>query len=134
MTEDTIEFLVRNRDTGRDIKVKRRGHVYRVGGVDIVLFPIGVLATAIARDVKTIRRWEKEDGWPAGQWSVPNKKHCKRWYSARQILAIHEVYWRISRQGDRGFSHSPHFPLAQFIQEVRAFFYKVDAQAVTKGS
>lgn len=106
-----------------------KGKTYRVGGALVVLFPVGVMAAAVARDPKTLRRWETEIGWPVPQWNVPDKR-CKRWYSEKQVLAAHEIYWGLSRDGDRGFSHSPHFPLQQFVTNVRRVFYTVDADAV----
>lgn len=125
-----IEFQLYVADSGRVIHVRREGRLFIVAGVDISLFPIGILCEAIGRDVQTIRRWERAGLWPKPQWKVPDKR-CKRWYSGNQITKIHEIYWDLSK-GDYGYSHSPHFPLTKFFNQVRNIFYKADLEAVKR--
>lgn len=122
--KDEIEFPLWNDDLQRAINVRRRGRLFRVAGVDVALFPISVMAEAIGRNVKTLRRWEREKTWPTSMWKVPDKR-CKRWYSAKQIEFVQKKHEELSK-GDWGFSHSPHFPLVKFLGDVRTGFYKCD--------
>lgn len=126
--KDEIEFDKWNEDLGQFVTVRRAGRVFHVAGAEIVLFPISVMAEAIGRDVKTVRRWEREKTWPLPMWKVPDKR-CKRWYSAAQILFVYNKHKELSN-GERGFSHSPHFPLVDFLAAVRTTFYKCDVQAL----
>lgn len=125
LEKDEIEFPLWNEDLRRAITVRRKGRLFQVSGVDVALFPISVMAEAIGRDVKTLRRWEREKTWPVPMWRVPDKR-CKRWYSAKQIQFVQQQHDQMS-EGKWGFSHSPHFPLKQFLSAVRGGFYKCDA-------
>lgn len=123
---DEIEFEKFSEDVGRVVTVRRQGRLFNVGGVNVSLFPVSVLAEAIQRDVKTIRRWERAKKWPKSMWGVPDGR-CKRWYSANQIMAFHQEHKRLSK-GDWGFSHSPYFPLADFLKFVQEKFRTVDEE------
>lgn len=131
LQKDEIEFEKWSVDAKRIVRVRRKGRLFHVGGEEIAMFPISVMADAIDRNVKTIRRWELDKLWPLPQWKVPDKR-CKRWYSSNQVIAINAEYKRLSRGGDFGLSHSPYFPLDEFLKFVKDMFYKVDAEVVAQ--
>lgn len=129
LKRDEVRFAKWNADTKRFVQVTRRGRLFTVAGVDVVLFPVSVLADAIWRHPKTIGRWEKHNGWPHKiMWRVPDKK-CRRWYSREQILAIAAKHSEIAG-GLYGNAHSRHFDLPGFIQYVRDNFYRFDHRAL----
>lgn len=111
-------------------KIRKQGRLFSVGGIEIAMFPVSVVALAVEREVKCIHRWERAKQWPKPQWLVPDKR-CKRWYSGAQINAIHTEYKRVSK-GSYGFSHSPHFPLSEFLKWVRTNFRTFDVLAIAK--
>lgn len=127
MRAEEIELDVNNPDVGR-VRLLRTGRVFVVSGIEIALFPIAVMAEAVERDTKTLRRWEKEGRWPKPLWKVPDKR-CLRWYSRNQIVKAHELYRTFSR-GEYGFGHSPHFDVIGFCNAIREMFYRVDCEAV----
>lgn len=57
---------------------------YRVDGKEVELFPIGALATAIQRDVLTVRGWERKGWFPAPVLRAPGG-HQHRLYTRRFI-------------------------------------------------
>lgn len=107
----------------RTVAARRPGRVFEVGGMPIKLFPIGVMAEAIDRKQRTIVEWERSKLFPKPMYAVP-KSRCVRWYSERQILAANALWLRYREKGK-----AKHFPVTEFLAELRGFFYTVDVDA-----
>lgn len=129
--EFTIDFSVWVPEVESFRTVFHRGRAFRISeddtGPPLLLFPIGVMADAIARQTPVVARWERHGLWPKPMWAVDDLR-CPRWYSSSQILMAHQEHWKLAK-GDYGFSHSRHFPLAEFFRVINERFYRVDAEA-----
>lgn len=104
------------------------GRVFLVGGREVVLFPISVMASAIGRDRETLIGWEKLAFWPKPMWQVPDKR-TKRWYSRAQIVEAHCIH--IEMCGDKpGLAYSRHFDFDGFFRRIKRMWRTVDAVVV----
>lgn len=115
-----IEFKVWDKLNHRLATVVREGRVFLVDGVPIKLFPIRVMAEAIDRIPRTIVDWERAGKFPKPMYAIPNAR-TKRWYSEHQILKLNEIWMSYRHKGK-----ARHFPVADFLKEIRNIFYKID--------
>lgn len=129
LAKDEIEFEAWIDQLSRYATVRRRGRHFIVAGRDVALFSVSVMAEALGRDVRTLRRWEKLGYWPTKcMWKVPDDKRTKRWYSRDQILGVQKKHQEMAK-GSHGFAHSPHFPMREFLTWVLNNLNKQDAWA-----
>jgi hypothetical protein len=117
--------------------VRRRGRLCTINNsaTRVAVFGVSVMAAAISRDERTLRRWEKAGLWPTPMWRIEGARRKTRkgdvplrWYSADQIRAIHKKHQELA-QGRHGFAHSRHFPMRAYLQWVREHFYRIDVDA-----
>lgn len=99
--------------------VNRRGKMFDVGGVQIELFTVEVLAEAIDRKSDTIITWEKAGVFPKPvfQLSVRNTVGKRRLYSAVQVMNLHHLLW------GKYQARKKTLPLEEFLAEVKRVFY-----------
>lgn len=62
------------------------GKLYRIGGQEIELFPIGALAQALGRKSVTIRSWETKEWFPRTFISGPPQVRGRRRLYTREMI------------------------------------------------
>jgi hypothetical protein len=90
-----------------------RGRLVSCDGLDLALFPSGVLARLLGRSVQSIYRWEKERGFPRPSYVVfdpSGKRSTIRYYSLQQLTALASLYQRYG-----GLRGRHRFSLTAFI-------------------
>lgn len=103
------------------IKRKGKGRTFTIDGVDVDLFPTGVLCGVIGRSRKTIYGWEASFGFPQALYYLTDDGRKKRWYSRRQLVAIQTLYNAYGQLKKENYGR-----IHQFIGSVRKVFYHVD--------
>lgn len=103
----------------------RRGRVFDVEGRTIELFPLKVLARAIARTPQAVKLWEHDKRFPEPMFKVPaGNKVPTRYYSKVQIANIRALYKKYDTR-KRGIDG--------FLREVWKVFYKLELTEDAKG-
>lgn len=112
-------------DPFRFIIVSRRGVLYDLGGEDVELFTVRVLAEALDRSRDTVLTWERRGHLPPPLFRVERQRRTERdgdWrmYSATQVVNANRLALRYFAQrrrlDDRG-------RFAEFVAEVRKVWY-----------
>jgi hypothetical protein len=120
-----IEFVVKDRDDPSYKKnnknpptrvVTRRGQHFEIGGKQIELFPVSVMAESIDRTPKCLIRWERAKLFPKPLFVIPGRRP-QRWYSGYQIMNCH----RIARMRYK-FCKGRHFDPKAFCADLRSVF------------
>ena len=111
-------FVFEDRD-----KIMRAGNgrKYVVDGVELDLFPLGVLSKMLWRSNFTIYGWEKNFNWPRAMYRLAEDSRKTRWYSRKQLLVIRELY---KVYGSLFREHR--WQIHEFIAAVRQVFYTCD--------
>lgn len=108
---------------------KFKGNLFEIDGHRFLLFRVGVLCEVLARNHKTIYRWEREEKIPLPLFKVTlskksNTQHDfeERWYSEGQIRMMQKHLREVL--GDKPRSHRGTTTNHEaFFQAVRRDFY-----------
>lgn len=99
--------------------MKGRGFV--IDGVEVDLFPPMALLAVLERKHQCLYTWEHHHGFPASMWRVRDHKTINRWYSKKQLIAIHVIAktfnWLKGKDRNK---------LPAFIKAIREVFFRVD--------
>lgn len=125
----SIVYAVRNRlIEGYDprkgaplIPVKRKGVLYDLGGEQVELFRISVMAEALDRSVEVLKDWTKGKKIPKPLYRIDGNQ-CSHWYSAAQIINCH----RLMHGGYGGRKFLPSEELQRFWDGMRAVWTSRD--------
>ena len=102
-------------------QVMRKGKVFQdpASGETFEVFPVGVLAEALDRSTRQIRKWEAEEKIPKPVFGIQKHQYV-RWYSSVQIINCHRIM-RHRYGGKKYLLTDTHF--AQFLADLRAVWY-----------
>lgn len=125
MIDDLITFKTYDKDLRRWREVTRKGHVFTIGAQDVVLFPIGVLSEALQLHAQTLRKWQRQERFPAPLFVVSDRS--RRLYSREQILALHKLRMEMCSTPFQ-LSRSRWFALDEFLKRAGKLFYSVHGQ------
>ena len=98
-----------------------------IDGVEVELFTSGGLCKVMERQQRALYGWERDFDFPQALWRVRDMKTVNRWYSKKQIIAIHTImkHFNFLRGKQRN-------KLAKMIEAVRDCFYRVDQPLVQR--
>jgi hypothetical protein len=102
--------------------VVRKGKMFDVGGVQLELFYVDVLAEAIDRTKQTVLAWEKAGWFPRPMFSMstaPGQPGPRRMYSSVQIMNLH---YRMHGHYQCRNNHT--FDADNWFKDVRKMFFR----------
>jgi hypothetical protein len=91
------------------------------------LYPSGALCKVMERTQRCLYGWELSFNFPQALWRVRDDKVTNRWYSRKQLIAIHTISQAFSWLRGKNRSKLP-----AFIEAVRKVFYTIDQPTVQR--
>jgi hypothetical protein len=97
---------------------RHKARKYLVGGTEVELYTVNVLAKALGKTADTVRRWEYSGQLPKPLFQVVGNDNWldqQRWYSRAQILNLHQAILRFPFSAGNYHLREAFFTLANLI-------------------